>query len=387
MARPNRRDSSPKKGRGYRTVQKSKKAEEILASGLTLAGLPPSSSETEQPVTMSQPQAAGVKRSRGRPSKASDPVAKLANAAGPTTVEYCGSIFHIPSFGSDTRRIYFWPYPYPKSFVDLTDNFRKFKEQTDKEEQEKDINDGADDWDMFAGPFDRGGDNKNVFSMAASVFVKQAKRAFWADKTWEQFEKEQLLAKTDEEELPNKIRLAIYHKLKTRLCEEIWSQAYPADEAAQDSKIPSPEVEEARAKSRNAPKASGAVQKGDNKTLPSTSKRPRIEAPTAEQAAKGITGIATDRFGVQQPLYEGETEAPSMDRHLAEARREREQASSQIASGDRNPGQVTEELRYASANGVSLFPNQHALVPFEMAMQQAQADMETSDEEGNGNWP
>ena len=329
---------------------------------------------------MAQPQVTGEKRGRGRPAKVSGPVTnKSAYPDAPATVEYAGKIIQLPSFGFNTMRIYFWPYPYPTSFVQLTDHFRRWKDNKDAEEKAEDFDDGADDWDAFAGPFDLEGDNKDIFRWAASVFVKQAKRAFWAGKTWEEYESEQLQAKTDEVELPNKVRLAIYHGLKIRLCEEIWSQQYP-EAAAQDSKIPSPEVDEARARPGNAPAVASGSGGGNGHVAP-LPKRPRVESPTTEQAAKGITGIATDRLGMRQPLYKDETEPPNMDRDLADDRKEMARDREQIQRGNRSPHRMTDELQHASFNGVPLWKDQSAPPPFELAMRQAQQEMESSSEE------
>jgi adenine specific DNA methylase Mod len=53
----------------------------------------------------------------------------------------------------------------------------------DKAERQNDIDDGADDWDGF--------DNNLSSRGIASCFMKRAKRAFWAGKTWKEFEIEE----------------------------------------------------------------------------------------------------------------------------------------------------------------------------------------------------
>ena len=108
--------------------------------------------------------------------------------------------------------------------------------------------DMVDDWTEFAtpGPSDR----TTLKSSVVSTFVRRAKRALRAGKSWQVFEEEErsidssenakaetdpeVKAKLEEYVLDNDVRLAYFDTIKERLCDEIWEEALP--ERAEPSK-------------------------------------------------------------------------------------------------------------------------------------------------------
>lgn len=148
-----------------------------------------SSTPTDAPVGPAIPEMLSTEgpRKRAAPSPAPDgPVgseyaeSEPGEPAGPTT--------SLPSFSPMTTRIYAWPYPQPKSFVALRPHERRWKNDLDAADRSQDVDDGLEEWEYFAISFVPGGDNREVFSAVGSVFVKRAKRALWAGKSWAEFE-------------------------------------------------------------------------------------------------------------------------------------------------------------------------------------------------------
>lgn len=54
--------------------------------------------------------------------------------------------------------------------------------------------------------------------------MHRAKRAFWAGKSWREFEAEE--ASVQMQKKVEEVRLAVFDVLKYRLCEEIWLEPY-----------------------------------------------------------------------------------------------------------------------------------------------------------------
>ncbi|EME86409.1 uncharacterized protein MYCFIDRAFT_194479 [Pseudocercospora fijiensis CIRAD86] len=147
-------------------------------------------------------------------------------------------------FSAATLIIYQWPTPNPpKSFLDLSGSNRRWKNRKDEEEQAADAEDGVDDWEAYDGDANMYGGPEGIANAVASTFVKRAKRAFWKGQTWEEFEaaelgfnlKEAVEASDDQsqrrvlefEPLNNGLRLDVFDRIKERLCNEIWLEAYP----------------------------------------------------------------------------------------------------------------------------------------------------------------
>ena len=221
-----------------------------------------------------------------------------------------------------------------------------------------------------------GANNFDVLRVVSSTFVKRAKRAFWAGKSWEGFIKTELSAVPDEEELPNEIRLAVWERLKARLCEEIWLQPYPG----QDSKIPTPEADVTKqAAILRVPHPESQLREA-TEDQPQPAKRARTQGPTKSDP-NGIKKWVRDSLGTLQPLYEDETEPPSMDRHLASFRRDKEADKGQLKLGTRSGHHMTRDLSTAQVRGVALSGRPNFLPSFDESMKQTMAEMETSGEE------
>lgn len=197
-------------------------------------------------------------------------------------------------------------------------------------------------------------------------------------------QQEELSATTDEDELPNDLRLALFDRIKQRLCEEIWSHALPAA-SVPDSAVPSPRVGAAHLTTSST---TNPLPVGPS-TLPTVAgpsaprpKRPRITPPTAAQRETGITGLyhsPTYPDDPPQPLYENETTPPrrepigtSLMDHLRGV----------LARAEATGRELQEEMRHASVRGVTVHGRHVGMPSFEMGMRQAQEAMESSDEEG-----
>ncbi|KAF7189048.1 hypothetical protein HII31_09470 [Pseudocercospora fuligena] len=146
-------------------------------------------------------------------------------------------------FSAATLVIYTWPPPHPpRSFLNLSESNRRWKNRKDEAEQMTDFDDGADDWEGYDGDADLYGGPEGLVSAIASTFVKRAKRAFWKGHSWADFEaaelsfdlKEAVEATDDElerrfrefEPLSNDLRLGVFDQIKERLCNEIWLEQY-----------------------------------------------------------------------------------------------------------------------------------------------------------------
>lgn len=156
------------------------------------------------------------------------------------------------SFAADEVLIYQWPPSrQPRNFTDLSDSDRRWRAKQDAIETESDIDDGADDWEEFAGDPELYDSRSSLEYVVASAFVNRAKRASRAGKCWEEFEAEELAAdplravkEVEEPErrellrenaLDNGLRLAVFDAVKERLCGEIWSQDYASIGAASEA--------------------------------------------------------------------------------------------------------------------------------------------------------
>ena len=199
---------------------------------------------------------------------------------GNASPEHCG-------LGPDKFAIYFWKTPRPTDFLNLPDARKRWKADMDKAERQKDIDDGADDWDGF--------DNNLPNRGIASCFLKRARRAFWAGKGWEEFEmkernlRPQTLTKNgvaDPDALDNARRMEIFEAIKERLCEEIWLKAYVKDLPSDDS-------------------SSAMVARPRSKIVITN-----LE-PTKEDRSEGIVAWSRSREGVAEPWYAWETVNPS----------------------------------------------------------------------------
>lgn len=258
---------------------------------------------------------------------------------------------------------------------------------------------------MFESNFQRGqGDcenNAKTFKIAFSVFVTRARRAYFAKKSWAQYEKKELEAETFEDSLPNKIRLAIFDRLKRRLCEELWMQPYPG---ASDSRVPTPELEEQRIPVVSARSPAG----GATDTVAHSSKRTRSgraavatdtagsvyasnidtrsigsrttpSDPTASESC--ITGWHSDRFGVPQPTYENEAAPPNMDGLIAASRCDRAADMVALQQGLISMARMRDQMQHTNINGVYGASRPNFLPSFETSVEMNQLDMDTSDEE------
>jgi hypothetical protein len=194
--------------------------------------------------------------------------------------------------GPDQFAIYFWQTPIPKDFLDLPDSRKSWKARIDRVEKQKDLDDGADDWQGF---------NNNLANRSiASCFMKRAKRAFWARKSWKEFENQErslssvtvdARGRPDPEALDNDRRMEIFEVIKVRLCEEIWLEPYVPEVSKKDSKSPIPANSGVRSNTPNAV---------DNEPEPSK-----------EERTDGIVRRTRNREGAAEPWYEGETINPS----------------------------------------------------------------------------
>lgn len=316
--------------RPRRTIKQSQKAQEILDAGESVPGRP--SSNGPKPA-FTQPSAGfGMTREPSLSTSSSNMPARkdTAKSAG----------IAVPTFAAEKFMIYNWQVPRPKSFVDLSDSRKAWKGKVDQQEKARDIDDGSDDWYEFCGDRklfkDHRGDRFAMEYCIANTFVHHAKRAFWAGKSWQEFEVQERTINSEaqaraepgaakraillEYALDNNLRLAVFNALKHRLCEEIWLEAYKLSPAVlrlslprADSKMPTP-----------------------SPTVDPNAEQER-RAPTTEEMENGITGWSVDGFGVEQPLYGDETELPNGMRNFMRDMREQAQreATARQISGAR----------------------------------------------------
>ena len=188
--------------------------------------------------------------------------------------------------------IYVWEYPPPKSFLNLPDSRRRWKARIDSHEKQKDIDDGADDWAAC----DNSLSNRGI----ASCFMTRAKRAFWAGKSWKEFENQErslsseaviAAGRSDPKALDNDRRMEIFAAIKVRLCEEIWLEACVLELPKKNSK-------------------SRVAAKRDVRNNTPNAVDDELE-PSKEDRANGIVRWTRNREGVAEPWYPGEVANPS----------------------------------------------------------------------------
>lgn len=272
-------------GRGRRDKRRSQKAQEALESeGHVISGASPEPGSS--PATLSMPSITKAPPIEGRSGM--PPVSRTPGLLiGPSSSEERAAQDYrldLDNFAPDKFVIYLWPAPRPKDFLDLAPYHRTWKARTDRRQKGEAIDDGQDDWDAF----DNGLDNRVI----ASCFMKRAKRAFWAGKCWEEFEKAErsissvtLDAQGEEDQfsLDNGRRMAIFEVIKIRLCEEIWLEEYVPEES--QAIVPNKGLERIDT--------------------------PEPLQPTKEERAAGIVRLSRNREGVPEPWYEGEPINPS----------------------------------------------------------------------------
>ncbi|KAF2161127.1 hypothetical protein M409DRAFT_59390 [Zasmidium cellare ATCC 36951] len=161
-----------------------------------------------------------------------------------------------PAFAANSFMLDGWPRTLPEDVVELHAKWGDRKDHaTTADIIETYGDDGADDWDDFAG-------NPNLYpkpgdlERAVGSTLNRAKSAFRANKSWEQFEADEealssmrmAMLEHDPERhkillrecLNNDLRLKVFNQLKERLCTEIWKREYvPTVEAAVPLQPPS----------------------------------------------------------------------------------------------------------------------------------------------------
>lgn len=297
-------------------------------------------------------------------------------------LENIGRKYELPDFDKIPDLIYPWPSDNDQrnsgSFLPLSNRLRALKTKMDAREKDFVGTAFLDEWENFVNPYEQDQDNSRFVDVVSRICITRAKRAFHASKTWTEFEKQELRAWTDEEELPKVVRLAIFDRLKVRLCEEIWLQTYPDP---RDSKIPSPEVEERRRQPGHSARSSEA---GLHPRSPRLTVESAASTPVHAQASSCTTRMVPDRFGMLQPLLGNETEPPSMDALQAAVRRDNLEMTNDAQRRLVSQQHIADQFKYATVGGISVGRRQIALPTFEMSMEQAQRDMESSDEEDFG---
>ncbi|KAK3706614.1 hypothetical protein LTR37_012623 [Vermiconidia calcicola] len=267
-------------GRPRRKKRPTQKLEEIEANGETVAGLPSPNALTD-----------GLFRSSRSPTPIFAAIPHTARSSRtPMPITRSGHVNNRPQ----KLLIYNWERPRPTNFLNLPDDRKAWKRKADEQERAQDVDDGADDWHQLSNDID-------AYSIA-SAFVKRAKRAFWAGKIWEEFEHQErrsyseTKAKSDQPgehlALDNNRRMEVFHKVKRRLCQEIWLEPYrdPAGLVI---------LPFGGRKSRNDSPMSNA------------SSQVQILPPTEEEAQGGIVAWDVNSSGEPEPLYGEEVEAPS----------------------------------------------------------------------------
>lgn len=146
-------------------------------------------------------------------------------------------------FTHEKLKIYDWPYPLPSDFLNLHQWQRDWKAKTDTKEAEMDCDPELDDWHELSGRPESYFPLSMKYAIAGS-WIKHAKRAFRAGKSWKDFETEEReldsqsqakeiqdpIRRKDELSwaLSNDYRLKIFDLVKVRLCNEIWLEEYVA---------------------------------------------------------------------------------------------------------------------------------------------------------------
>lgn len=284
--------------RSNREITLTQKAGLLLESGEGLPGISspaqaPGVQEFNRSIDLQNPdRAAPVPRTMPVPTRTGPKPRPAAKSSTAST----GADDH--GLGRDKFFIYSWQYPPPKDFLKLSDACKRWKEAVDLKEKRDDIDDGADDWCDF--------DDELPDRAIASCFVKRAKRAFWAGRTWSQFEDEERNlntqapdadGKVDPEALDNERRMEIFGVIKRRLCEEIWLEALLDPTARRDSRSPAP----------NGPNGRHTID-------------PDL-TPTVSERAEGIVAKTRNREGNVEPWYEGEKVNPNGIRNAIEGYR------------------------------------------------------------------
>lgn len=92
--------------------------------------------------------------------------------------------------------------------------------------------------------------------------------------------------------------------------------------------------------------------------------------------------MVADRLGLMQPIYDKEDGPPSMDPMLLLAHSDFKAELEDFRSGRITQQRMDERRQFAQYNGVYVDGPRYSMVSFKESMEQAQRDMETSDEEG-----
>ena len=290
-------DESVATQRPRRTIKLSRRAEALIEAGESVPGLhsegliSPRIEDEESsplPVMVSKVVQEREKTAAHKVSQMNDPAARVRDQN-----------IAEKAFAPGLFTIYDWQYPQPKSFTDLPESRKAWKRKIDEKEKAADIDDGADDWDNFDGDIDK--------YCVASAFLKRAKRAFWAGKTWEDFEEQERNINSEgdgnstiapEEQLSNKFRLQVFDALKRRLCEEIWLEPYRDPPGL--VRLP------LRRKDSRMPSVSSV---GQRSIIPDMGGK--AMTPTPEEAARGIVAWSLNSGGTWEPRYGDEKKVGS----------------------------------------------------------------------------
>nr|POE61043.1 hypothetical protein CFP56_64752 [Quercus suber] len=308
--------------RSGRQIKATSKAEEARKHGVV--GLPESS--VSSPPEMSRAsllqESSSRKMAPNRPSRAARPRQATNTIASTPRVSHARG-FTLPTFSPDAFFIYYWPCPRPQIFPAISETYRAWKLAQDKFECETDIDDGADDWNEFAGNLiDYESTERFHFTIAGS-FLARAKRAYRAGCTWATFEqgerridssaKAKMMAdpaaraKWVPEVLDNELRLAIFDVIAKRLCNEIWLEEYVVSQSSQGKRDSKVEVSSGQTRH-----AGHFDQSAAESALEQT---PSYEDEFSERPKP--TGWLQDKLLLWQPIYGDETNLP---RGLDEAR-------------------------------------------------------------------
>lgn len=201
---------------------------------------PPNQAAQSTPKASSGPTPVNTESKPGRKRK---PLPSETEPAPINRPELEDDGYDLPSLGASTFQIYAWPCPRPTDFPNLSTSRLDWKTRTDAAKKLADFDDGADDWEDFAGNAAYYDSPAAMASAVARTFVNRAKRALWANKTWTGFVRAQMaidsekLAKQErdparrkilmEEALENKLCMAIFWRVAERLCNEIWLEEFP----------------------------------------------------------------------------------------------------------------------------------------------------------------
>ena len=376
-------DTTSTNTRSKRIIKPSQRAVDIAQSGEDVPGLPSISSPADPDKTFFADISNPVDGSAS-PGGSANMSAVIGKPGGTSTADHFLPVFEWPRFC-----IYMWQPPRPKDFLNLPESRKACKRRTDDQEKSRDIDDGSDDWYEFSGireDYNRLNDASigefRMEHVIAGTFVKRAKRAFWAGKNWEEFEFQERTTNTEAQAraerdpkrrkllmecmLDNSLRLAIFDRLKKRLCEEIWLEEY--HEAPGLVRFKMPKKDSKVSSFTGGPYADLSQQ------------QPAVE-PTAAERENGVTGWQMDGLGHRQPLYGEETELPSgMGSFIRNMNAQREAAAGSLLQ-PADPGRAANDQ---SAWGRELSIRTHrplgASTAEELAMRAP--DFESSDEEG-----